>query len=79
VAASADAASGDRLGDAITANEPDATTEPVPSSGKPSREKLTAWLERTDWNLTAVGRALGVHRNTVRTWMKEWGIPLKGP
>jgi two-component system nitrogen regulation response regulator GlnG/two-component system response regulator HydG len=79
MAASEDTASGERLGDAITANERDATTEPGPPSGKPSREKLVAWLERTDWNLTAVGRALGVHRNTVRTWMKEWGIPLKGP
>ncbi len=44
------------------------------ASGPYGREALVAILEADEWNVSRVGRRLGVHRNTLLRWMRAHGI-----
>lgn len=38
------------------------------------KEHIKMILEKTEWNLTAAAKKLGIHRNTLRLKIKEYGI-----
>jgi two-component system NtrC family response regulator len=41
------------------------------------KEHIQKILEKTDWNVSEAARKLGIHRNTLRLKMKEYGIQKK--
>jgi len=43
------------------------------------RDRLTAALDATGWNITRTAAQLGVTRNTVRAWMRRFGLRAPHP
>lgn len=54
--------------------EPDESARGVESMQQIEKLHIRKVLEKTDWNLSETAKRLGIHRNTLRLKMKEYGI-----
>src|SRR5262245_34022504 len=60
---------------ALPATESAAGEDESESGDEASRsDRLTATLTRTSWNITRTAALLGVSRNTVRAWIRRYGL-----
>ncbi len=54
--------------------EPDESAGSVESMQQIEKIHIRKVLDKTDWNLSETAKRLGIHRNTLRLKMKEYGI-----
>ena len=50
------------------------TAGPVRTLDEVEKSAISACLEANDWNIGSSSELLGIHRNTLRTKIKQYGI-----
>lgn len=58
----------------ISSREPAAGTGSVRTLAEVEKSAISSCLEANDWNIGSTAELLGIHRNTLRTKIKQYGI-----